>query len=146
MTVSMQESRVTQWQTGWHKTSQYLRGKSLIFLFVLQHTIFVLYDLIQVSWQWDRWEAETSKKRLSLWYLQPTQKQKKALIKAWILCFLSPFAYWEYYFFSSQLPLLSFIFLEFLTSDLCLCLNFPYSALVCRRKLHWFYLNWLLNW
>lgn len=76
-------------------------GKRLIFLHIAQHVIFVLCALTQISCQWDRREAETSKERLSSWYLKPIQKHQKSLIKAWLLCvLLSPFAYWEFYFVS----------------------------------------------
>lgn len=75
--------------------------KRLIFLHIAQHAISVLCALTQISCQWDRREAETSKERLSSWYLKPIQKHQKSLIKAWLLCvLLSPFAYWESYFVS----------------------------------------------
>lgn len=69
-------------------------------LYISQHTIFVLCAL---SYQWDRWESETWKGRLSSWYLQPIQKHQKSLITAWLPCvLLSPFSYWESYFVSSS--------------------------------------------
>lgn len=124
------------------KNARFEGKKRLIILYISQRIIFVLCSLTWVSCQWNRWEAEMSKERLSLWYLQPIQKNHKSLIKAWLLCvLLSPFTYWESYFVSSS-------FLEFLIIAYCIFiyLNFPYLSLVCKRKLHWFDINWLFNW